>query len=202
MDFVEKCKFNMDKRKSEIKLIELLDVVDEENHLTGKVEDKEIIHKRGLWHREVAAWIMNNKGEILIQKRAKTKKQNPNKWSLTAGHIDAGESAEDGMHREVLEEIGVDIQKFSRIKIAKIQEEHPNSNTTNNYFSYIFFVKVNYNLEDYKIQEEELSELKYITIEELEQIIKNKDDNYTFSKRDNMSEIIKYLYKEREKLSN
>lgn len=48
MDFVEKCKFNIDKRKREIKLIELLDVVDEENHLTGKVEDKEIIHKRGL----------------------------------------------------------------------------------------------------------------------------------------------------------
>lgn len=182
--------------------MELLDVVDEKNCLTGKVEDKEIIHKKGLWHREVAAWIMNDKGEILIQKRAKTKKQNPNKWGLAAGHIDAGENIEDGMHREILEEIGVDIQNFSKIKFVKEHEEHSNSNTVNNYFSYIFFAKVSYKLEDYKIQKEELSELKYITIEELEIIIKNKDDNYTFSKSDYMPEIIKYLYKEREKLSS
>lgn len=53
--------------------MELLDVVDVNNNLIGKTEDKEIIHKKGLWHREVAIWIMNNKGEILLQKKLQVK---------------------------------------------------------------------------------------------------------------------------------
>jgi len=177
--------------------MELLDIVDENNNLTGKTEEKEIIHKKGLWHREVAIWIMNNKGEILIQKRAATKKQNPNKWGLTAGHIDAGESIESGMRREILEELGIEINNFSEIEIRKLQEEHHNSNTINNYFAYVFFAKVDYDIQDYTIQKEELAELKYITIEELEEIVKNEDENYTFSKRESVKDIIEFLYKQR-----
>lgn len=176
--------------------MELLDIVDENNNLTGKTEEKEIVHKKGLWHREVAIWIMNNKGEILTQKRASTKKQNPNKWGLTAGHIDAGESVESAMSREILEGLGVEIKDFSKIEIAKIQTKHNNSNTINNYFAYVFFAKVDYDIKDYTIQKDELSELKYITLEELEEIVKNKDNNYTFSDRDNTN-IIEYLYKQR-----
>ena len=41
--------------------MELLDVVDENNNLTGKQEEREIVHRDGLWHREVAIWIMNEK---------------------------------------------------------------------------------------------------------------------------------------------
>ncbi len=37
--------------------MELLDIVDENNNLTGKTEEKEVIHKKGLYHREVAVWI-------------------------------------------------------------------------------------------------------------------------------------------------
>lgn len=55
--------------------MELLDVLDEEGNMTGKVEDKDVIHEKALWHKEVEAWIVNEQGEILIQKRAATKKQ-------------------------------------------------------------------------------------------------------------------------------
>ena len=45
--------------------IENGEVVDEENNLTGKIEERNIIHKEGLWHREISVWIMNEKGEII-----------------------------------------------------------------------------------------------------------------------------------------
>lgn len=183
--------------------MEILDVVDENNNnLTGKTEDREIIHEKGLWHREVAAWIMNKKGEVLLQKRAATKKQNPNKWGLTAGHIDSGEKIEDVMHREALEELGVNIKDFSLLEVIKVKDEHLNNGSKNNHFVYIFFTKVDYNLKDYTIQKEELSELKYITLEELEEIVNHKDDNYTFSKRDYMKQILEYLYKRRNEILN
>lgn len=181
--------------------MELLDIVDENNNLTGKVEDKDIIHNNGIWHREVAIWIMNKNGEILLQKRASNKKQNPNKWGLTAGHIDAGENVEDAMKREILEELGINIDDFNKIFIEKFKEIHSNSKQKNNYFAYQFFAKVDYKIDDYKIQKEELSELKYISLEELEDIVKKQDDNYTFSNRSYMTRLLKYLYKERSNIN-
>ena len=87
--------------------MEYLDVVDENNNLIGKNEERNIIHEKGIWHREVAVWIMNEKGEVLLQKRAASKKQYPNKWAICAGHIDAGESHEAAIIREMNEEIGM-----------------------------------------------------------------------------------------------
>ena len=45
--------------------MELLDIVDENNNLTGKSLDREIVHKDGLWHREVAVIILNEEGKML-----------------------------------------------------------------------------------------------------------------------------------------
>ena len=83
--------------------MEFLDVVDENNKNTGIVEEKKLVHRDGKWHREVIAIIVNEKNEFLIQKRAANRKQNPNKWSYTTGHVKAGEDAILGMIREVKE---------------------------------------------------------------------------------------------------
>ena len=48
--------------------MEYLDVVDENNNLTGKTEERNIIHEKGIWHREVAVWIMNEQGERALGK--------------------------------------------------------------------------------------------------------------------------------------
>lgn len=68
--------------------------------LTGKTEERNIIHEKGIWNREVAVWIMNE----ILQKRASTKKQEPNKWAICAGHVDTGETVETAIIRE-LEEV-------------------------------------------------------------------------------------------------
>lgn len=40
---------------------------------------------------------------------------------------------------------------------------------------------VNYNIEDYKLQKEEVAEVKYVKIEDIETSKRNNDLNYTFS---------------------
>ena len=55
--------------------MELLDVVNENNELTGDIVEREIVHEMGLWHREVAVIIVNKEGKMLLEKRAPTKKQ-------------------------------------------------------------------------------------------------------------------------------
>lgn len=50
------------------------------------------------------------------------------------------------------------------------------------YFGYNFIVKVNYEINKFKLQKEEVSDVKYISINELLKIKKNNDNNYTFNK--------------------
>ena len=90
-------------------MMEYLEIVDEQNNLTGQVEERDVVHEKGLWHREVAVWIMNEKGEVLLQKRAATTKQGANCWSVCAGHVDPGEEPIDAAIRETYEEVGLQI---------------------------------------------------------------------------------------------
>ncbi len=53
--------------------MELLDIVDENNNLTGEFVDREIVHSEGLLHREVGVIVLNESNEILLEKRASTK---------------------------------------------------------------------------------------------------------------------------------
>ena len=180
--------------------MELLDVVDDENNLTGKTEDREKIHQNCLWHREVGIWIMNEKGELLIQKRSANKKQAPNKWCITAGHVDAGQEPSNVAIREVFEEIGLQLKEKEIEFLFVIKKSKKLSETQyNNNFQYIYFAKTNRKISEYIIQEEELSELKYISIEELEKVIENKDEKYTFSKSEYFEKLIEIL-KEKRKL--
>lgn len=173
--------------------MELLDVLDEEGNLTGNKEDKDIIHEKGLWHREVCVLIRNRKGEYLIQKRAATKKQAPNKWGMTAGHVDAGEDFEEAMIREIREELGIEVALEELTPLATFKEAFENETTTNNNYTRYYFYATNRKIEDYTICLEELSELKYITIEEMEEAVEKKDENCSYARRGEMKEVIKLL---------
>ena len=176
--------------------MEYFDVVDENNNLTGQIEERQIVHSKGLWHREVAVWVINEKGELLLQKRSANKKQSPNKWALCAGHIDAGETPEASIVREIEEEIGlkVTIDELEQIYISKKDIVLENGQY-NNRFQYTYVLRTNKKIEEYKIQYEELSELKYITLDELKRIMETQDEQYTFSNQSYMYDIIKILEK-------
>ena len=174
--------------------MEYLDVVNEENDFLGKIEDRNSIHEKGLWHREVAVWVLNKKGEVLVQKRAATKKQAPNKWAVTAGHIDAGENPISAAIRESYEEIGLELKEndIEFLFITKINKKFSECQY-NNHFQYCFCVKTYKKISEFKIQKEELSEIKYISIEDLEDIVNSGDENYVFSKSSYMPQLIENL---------
>jgi isopentenyldiphosphate isomerase len=169
--------YNKEIKKGVLKM-EYLDVVDEQNNLTGQVEERDVIHAKGLWHREVAVWIMNEKNEVLLQRRAATKKQGANKWSVCAGHVDPGEEPVIAALREASEELGIQISKeeLEELMVEKIARKHTNS--MNNRFAYVYFYRTNTPIGDYHIQLEELSEVKYITLDELGKIIEEKPEDY------------------------
>lgn len=173
--------------------MEYLEVVDEENNLTGQIEERDIIHKKGLWHREISVWIMNQDGEVLLQKRSAKKKQGANNWSTCAGHVDVGEEPKMTAIREIQEELGIKVQEKDLEYLFTEKVAVVLTNSYNNVFSYKYFLKTNTPVEDYKINLDEVSEVKYISLVELEQLMKDRPSNYPFASKDYMPKMLQEL---------
>ena len=173
---------------------EYLTIVNSQNEETPIEADKETIHNHGLRHRHALAWVMNYQGEILLQKRA-TKKNN-GRWERVGGHVSAGETAEETIAREVKEELGIEVPEY-QLKPVSMQKKDTKKSKN---FTYEFFFVINNKIEDLKIQEREISEAKYFTIEELQEIKKRKEPNYLFSDWDDetFEEVMNSLKERRE----
>ena len=81
--------------------------------------------------------------------------------------------------RELHEEIGINFDEAD----LKLIDIYKNEQENNNCFSYTYLVKTNKKIKDMKMQEEEVSELKYISIGELEDKIRKMDEEITFVKK-------------------
>jgi len=79
---------------------------DEEVGLMEKFE----AHRKGLLHRAFSILIFNSNGEMLLQKRAKTKYHSGGLWTnACCSHPLPGESMKDATRRKLLQEMGIDI---------------------------------------------------------------------------------------------
>ena len=97
--------FNARKLKTE----EWFPVVNEEGAVIGKAT-RSVCHdgKSKLLHPVVHLHLFNREGKLFLQKRSLKKDIQPGRWDTSVGgHIAPGESVEDALKRETLEEIGI-----------------------------------------------------------------------------------------------
>jgi len=86
---------------------EMLDVVDENDKVTGR-DTRKNIHDKGFWHRGIHVIIINGKGEMLLQTRSPDKEQYPNSYDLSVSeHVSSGESYVQALMRGLREELGI-----------------------------------------------------------------------------------------------
>ncbi|MDP2632859.1 MAG: NUDIX domain-containing protein [Candidatus Curtissbacteria bacterium] len=87
---------------------ELFVVVDKNDKIIGYKTRGECHSNKNLMHRGAGVMIFNDKGEVLLQKRSRTKDLYPGYFTISsAGHVNKGESYEKTAKREMLEEIGI-----------------------------------------------------------------------------------------------
>ena len=175
---------------------ELIDVFDENNNSLNYSLSRTKIHEENLWHHHVSVWIMNEKGEILLQQRSFNKKKNPGMYSKTGGHVDAGEKPLDAAKREVFEEVGLKADNIKELELFK--SKNPNEH----YYTYGYIVFTNLKENEFVIQREEVEQVKYYKIEEIEEQVNNNNQLFSFTKwdRDDFKGQMDMLKKIREEI--
>ena len=89
---------------------ELLDLVDAEDRVIGTVRKADTERDPSLIHREVAI-LVHRRRELLWQLRSAAKVVMPLTWDVAcAGHVGAGDAPEAAAHRELREELGIDLE--------------------------------------------------------------------------------------------
>ena len=159
---------------------ELFDVLNEKGEYTGKVEARERCHKEGLWHKAVCCFIINSKGQVLLQKRSSKKKLWPNMWDITGGgHVLTGEFGFQAIIREMKEELGIDLEKNHMTFIGSAISTNIKGDVVNNHFNEFYIVTKDVDETKLKLDPEEVSEVKWIDKNEIIERISNKKDGIT-----------------------
>lgn len=96
-------------------MAEFLDTVNEDDEIIGR-DTRDNVHSRHEIHRGIHVFVLNSKGEILLQKRSEKKDYYPGYYDASVGaHVLSGETYEEAATRETKEELGFQPSDLERI---------------------------------------------------------------------------------------
>ena len=149
-------------------------LVNPEDKVLGIME-KQQAHISGLLHRAFSVFLFNDKGEMLLQQRASEKYHSPNQWTnAVCSHPRVNETYEEGAKRRLREELGIETElseKFSFIYKADVGGglwEHE--------LDHVFTGIYN---EDFHLNENEVQEVRYISMQDLNREIAETPEKFT-----------------------
>jgi len=156
--------------------MEILDIVNEKDEVIGQM-DRHESYRKSATNRLVWVVIFNDEWKIALQKRSSTCSFLPWYWALSAGgHVSSWEDYLDSAKRELLEEIWVECELEFKVKEyedrVKINWKLNDSQISHFYFQAIFEWKYNWN---FKFDDWEVEKLQFFSLEELKNMIKNKE---------------------------
>jgi len=169
---------------------EMVILVDEMDNKTGTMEKLEA-HRLGTLHRAVSVFIMNSKGEWLLQKRAFSKYHSGGLWTNTCcGHPRPEETNERAANRRLQEEMGLsaglkEIFQFN-------YEEKLDNHLTENEIDHVF---LGISDEEPVVNPDEVNEWKYVNYKSLVNDMNQFPENYTVWFKIIMNKVNKHIVK-------
>ncbi len=154
--------------------LEIIDIVNESGQPTGRTVSREAAHRNGIRHRTSHVWLVrtrDGKLQVLLQKRSETKDSHPGCYDISsAGHIPAGAGFEESAVRELYEELGVRAGEkdlvpcgVRRIEYRDVFHGEPFHDSQ---ISRVFLVFCDADEEDFLLQENEVSEVRWFDFDE------------------------------------
>ena len=149
-------------------------LVDKFDNETGTM-DKQEAHVKGVLHRAFSVFIFNNKKELLLQRRSKTKYHSAGLWTNTCcSHPRPKETTIDAANRRLREEMGMtstlskQFDFIYKVLLANGLYEHE--------FDHVYFGTSN---DIPIINFNEADTYKYKSIDDISQDMKKSPNNYT-----------------------
>lgn len=149
--------------------MELWDIYDKDKKLTGRtMKRNDWCLKDDEYHLTVLGVVMTKDGRFLITKRVMTKNWAPGWWEVSGGAAMAGETSEEAVRREVLEETGLDVSGAEGGYQFTYHRENPGEG--DNYFVDIYRFVMDFDEKDLKLQEAETDGYQLATADEIKAI--------------------------------
>ena len=112
----------------------------------------------------VIIFIENSNGEFLIQKTSSSRNS---VYATTGGHVSYGSTFKESIINEVKEELGIDINNEEIIEVNTYIED--------SYIQKVYYLKKDININDIKIQEDEVEYVKWLDNKTINKLIQNKE---------------------------
>lgn len=147
--------------------MEIFDLYDALRQPTGQTMIRGSKTPDGFYRLVVHVCIFNQKGQMLIQQRQPFKEGWSNLWDITVGgSVICGETSQQGAHRELLEELGLEVDFSSAVPAF--------STTFQGGFDDIYILKAEPDISSLQLQQEEVQAVAWAEKEQILAMIDNK----------------------------
>ena len=148
--------------------MELWDIYDEKKEKTGRTMKRNDWNMRpDEFHLTVLGVLQRPDGRYLITRRRMDKEWAAGWWEVPGGGVRAGESSEDAVIREIQEETGIDVPNAGGGYAFTYKRVNPEEK--NNYFVDVYKFILDFQEEDVRTQEEEVSGHAIASLEEIKE---------------------------------
>lgn len=149
-------------------------LVNEIDEAIGSMEKMEA-HEKALLHRAFSVFLFDNKGNMLLQKRAATKYHSPSLWTnACCSHPMPGETTEQAALRRLQEELGFTVA-ISKAFHFTYKAAFDNG-LTEHEFDHVFVGEYE---GDMQLNEEEVSEVCYKSMTDIKVELEHNAGDYT-----------------------
>ena len=154
---------------------EQLILVDERNRAIGAA-GKEAVHRKSLLHRAFSIFLVDERGQILLQQRSPRKYHSGGLWANSCcGHPRPGERTMVAARRRLTEELGVDAELsfafFSRYQADLDHGMHENE------FVYVYFGRLRGEL---RPDPAEVADVTFLPPEDIQRRIRQQPNAFAY----------------------
>lgn len=155
-------------------MIEEVILVDKNDNALGFMEKMEA-HEKGILHRAFSVFILNDKSELLIQRRAKSKYHSAGLWTNSCcSHQRKDESSIQAGQRRLFEEMGI------KASLKKLFSFIYKTSFDNGLIEHeLDHVLIGFSNEKPKINNQEVDDYKWVSLELLNEDLALTPEKYT-----------------------
>lgn len=150
-----------------------------ENGIIQNLTNRSEVHQKGILHLAVQCWIINEAGEILIQRRSLAKDKSAGKWDVSFGghcsHTTQTNIQIANLIKEGNEELGLQISEQDLIKLGEIR--YTSQQNKNKELLGVYLLKIKNN-QQFIFKDKEVMDVMRININTLYNNMSNNPKNY------------------------